>query len=108
MKLKARDTWGIRDAIEARQFLRAGDNVIGFKGTYHDPGSLSDEERSWLEHDLATGDIDYVVISYETPIAWHRRERGWYVVNEYFSTTTSRLQNIVRSVAEWEAKADED
>jgi hypothetical protein len=44
--------------------------------------------------------VDYLVMSYDTPIAWHTAE-GWYVVAQKFSVTTSKHQNLVRrAVAE--------
>lgn len=41
----------------------------------------------------------YEVISYRTVIATYTPGTGWNVPEEYYSRTTSRLQNIVRSVA---------
>jgi hypothetical protein len=44
--------------------------------------------------------IEYAVYSYGTPIAWHTLG-GWYVVEQKFSVTTSKHQNLVRrAVAE--------
>jgi hypothetical protein len=39
--------------------------------------------------------VDYLVMSYDTPIAWHSTE-GWYVVSQKFSVTTSKHQNYTR------------
>jgi hypothetical protein len=41
--------------------------------------------------------IDYAVMSYETPIAWHDTEAGWVVPAVTYSVTTTRHQAIVRS-----------
>lgn len=38
----------------------------------------------------------YVVISYDTPIAWWSDERGWVIPNVFYSHTTSKHQTIVR------------
>lgn len=38
-------------------------------------------------------DIDYVVWSYSTPIAWHTRTTGWHVVSQKFSPTTGKHQS---------------
>ena len=51
--------------------------------------------------DLATfeGDVnaaDFFVYSYNTPIAWHTLNFGWYVVGQKFSVTTSKHTNQVR------------
>ena len=40
--------------------------------------------------------IDYVVLSYGTPIAWHLPDYGWHIVDYRFSHTTSRHQSKVR------------
>ncbi len=37
----------------------------------------------------------YVVLSYNTPIAWYGAN-GWYVVEQKFSVTTSKTQTYVR------------
>lgn len=55
-------------------------------------GSLrgADEDR-WVE----TGGYraEYVVLSYDTPIAWWSEMYGWHVVSQKFSVTTSRHQS---------------
>jgi len=43
------------------------------------------------------GVIDYVIYSYQTPIAWHDKESGWIVPDESYSVTTSRHQGTVRA-----------
>ena len=56
-------------------------------------GWLNHQELMQLEADHA--DIDYTVYSYATPIAWHT-PRGWHVVAQRFSVTTSKHQSKVR------------
>ena len=42
-------------------------------------------------------DIDYVVFSYNTPIAWHLRSTdAWLVPTVKYSATTSTHQSVVR------------
>ena len=41
----------------------------------------------------------YEVISYDTTIATYTPGTGWNIPDKHYSRTTSRLQNIVRSVA---------
>lgn len=41
----------------------------------------------------------YEVRSYSTVIATYRTGTGWNIPEEYYSRTTSRLQNIVRRIA---------
>jgi hypothetical protein len=97
-----------RDAIHyiaTRQEFRAS-ALEGWQGTANKDsaqrgrGRLDDEETSKM---LSVADtIDYVVFSYDTPIAWHSEE-GWYVVEQKFSVTTSKHQNYVRrAIAEAE------
>lgn len=46
-----------------------------------------------------TSDGVYEVRSYSTTIATYTPGTGWNIPEEYYSRTTSRLQNIVRKVA---------
>jgi len=57
------------------------------------PGWLSGDERETWHNQR--GDMDYVIVSYGTPIAW-RTPSGWYTVEQRFSVTTSRHQSQVR------------
>jgi hypothetical protein len=42
-------------------------------------------------------DVDYVVFSYNTPIAWHLRSTdAWIIPNVKYSATTSTHQSVVR------------
>jgi hypothetical protein len=90
-----------RDAIhyiETRQEFRAS-ALEGWQGTAtqesarRGKGRLNEQET---ERMLSVADsINYVVFSYDTPIAWHSAE-GWYVVEQKFSMTTSKHQGIAR------------
>jgi hypothetical protein len=57
-------------------------------------GWLSDDERAVWERD--SYDVDYVVVSYATPIAWHVHKPGtegmWHIVDQKFSPTTTKHQ----------------
>lgn len=44
---------------------------------------------------LTTPDVDYVIISYSTPIAWHSATVGWYQAPDKFSASTSWQQTLV-------------
>lgn len=54
-------------------------------------GKLNDSERAVLNAENPY-DIVYVVYSYETPIAWVRRDGSTYTVKQRFSVTTSKHQ----------------
>lgn len=72
--------------------------------TYRDMGQLPYSYK----RDYIINDPDYVIWSYETPIAWHatrhldrdidhyRPADYWVIPDVYYSTTTTRHQNIVR------------
>lgn len=95
-----------RDAIHyiaTRQEFRAS-ALEGWAGTASkdsartSTGRLNAEESAKLINDAQS--IEYVVFSYDTPIAWHTAE-GWYIVEQKFSVTTSKHQNYIRrAVAE--------
>lgn len=65
----------------------------GLDGRTNTYGRLDAEEVA--QYEKVKESIDYVVMSYRTPIAWHSAE-GWYVVAQKFSVTTSKHQGIVR------------
>lgn len=44
--------------------------------------------------------IDYVIRSYDTPIAWHDRELGWVMPACKYSRTTTRHQSIVSTTVD--------
>jgi hypothetical protein len=88
-----------RDAIHyiaSRQEFKASAlsgidvNASGLQGAY---GRLDPEEFARFK--AVEIQVDYVVYSYGTPIAWHTSE-GWYVVAQKFSVTTSKHQTYVR------------
>ena len=90
-----------RDAehyIATRQEFRAS-ALEGWAGTASkdsartSTGRLNAEESAKLINDAQS--IEYVVFSYDTPIAWHTAE-GWYIVEQKFSVTTSKHQNAVK------------
>jgi len=56
-------------------------------------GRLNNEETARYNEALNTA--NFWVYSYSTPIAWRTAE-GWYVVEQKFSVTTSKHQNLVR------------
>lgn len=84
-----------RDAIHyiaTRQEFKAS-ALSGHVSSWQDTGRLDTVEE--LRYRSVQDSIDYIVMSYGTPIAWHY-EAGWYVVEQKFSVTTSKHQNYVR------------
>ena len=79
-----------RDAILARVPFTAS-ALSGNEGKRYETGRLSgDDYQAYLR-----SNIDYTVLSYGTPIAWHTVD-GWYIVSQKFSRTTSKHQSNVR------------
>lgn len=51
----------------------------------------------WALRCYLNGDaVDYVVLSYSTPIAYHTRDGEWIVCKQKHSATTSRHTRIVK------------
>lgn len=81
------------------------------------PGGGHPDASGWLagndlfawQHDAR--DVEYVVRSYATPIAWLRADGTWYEVAQKFSRTTSCHQGLIgvgimrhrASIAAWMA-----
>ena len=84
-----------REAIEAianrEDFIASA--LMGHDGRSNTYGQLNAEEIQ--QYEAVKDSIDYVVMSYRTPIAWHS-VAGWYVVSQKFSVTTSKHQNYIR------------
>lgn len=80
------------DSIRDRMNFIAS-SLSGWEGRSNTYGQLSQEEIE--KYESVRDSIDFVVLSYRTPIAWHSSE-GWYIVKQKFSVTTSRHQGIVR------------
>ena len=57
-------------------------------------GQLMGKDLATFEADV--NGADFFVYSYNTPIAWHTLNFGWYVVAQKFSVTTSKHTNQVR------------
>jgi hypothetical protein len=73
-----------------------GNNLYGVLGSLtgsviYDTGRLPDEYEQQLRLDQPS----YIVYSYGTPIAWYC-DKGWFIPDAKYSTTTSKHQNYVR------------
>lgn len=85
------------EAIRDREDFRTSGSLMG-----EETGSMGRWSSGRLSGpDLAVfdeqcPDIDYVVFSYSTPIAWHWTTpdgtEGWHVVDQKFSSTTTKHQ----------------
>jgi hypothetical protein len=72
-----------------------GNNLYGVLGSLdsviYDTGLLPDEYEQQLRLDRTS----YIVYSYGKPIAWYC-DKGWFIPEAKYSTTTSKHQNYVR------------
>lgn len=83
-----------RDALESRESFRTSGSLRGEPDAFSTgylPSLFADEYNARIEH------IDYTVLSYATPIAWHDEEFGWIVPDIVYSTTTARHQSVIRA-----------
>lgn len=63
-------------------------------------GQLNDAEFAKLIADALDGQVLYLVYSYATPIAWVLAgSRGMHITDQFFSRTTSRIQQLCRRLA---------
>ena len=85
-----------RDAIHYIA-TRQGFKASALQGTLTTKGCgrLDLRQLDKFINELLDGKINYIVYSYETPIAWHTSE-GWYTVEQKFSVTTSKHQTFTR------------
>lgn len=90
-----------REAIaERKPFVNNTGSLRGLCGKKNDVGKthltgwLNNTERQEF---LASGNmgIEYLVVSYGTPIAWFITNYGWYSARQNFSPTTTRHQNLL-------------
>lgn len=78
--IRDREPFNTSGALKARR-------PVGL--TRLDSGRLAGEDLEAFRRDVKV--IDYVVLSYDTPIAWHTPD-GWHKVAQKFSPTTSKHQ----------------
>ena len=81
------------DAIAEREPFNAG-NLTG-RRTPAGYGQMRPAPIDQFIDALTEHELNYVVMSYSTPIAWHD-SRGWTIPADKHSTTTSAHQNLVR------------
>lgn len=80
--------------------LRGTDSAPAYVGAaWFTPTESAAYHRDWPH-------MDYVVISYATPIAWHTSDGRWHTLERTFSPTTRQHQRAVLSALyghyEWE------
>lgn len=93
--------------ISARaSFQSTTGNLRGVRYAVGYTGQLPREHAD--AYSSARQEIDYTVISYCTPIAWHIRSGGWVVPGVKYSQTTTRHQNIARMAIRGQRRAEQE
>lgn len=82
-----------RDVLAERAPFRTYGNLRGDRDSFYE-GWMTEPHRS--EYHDRRKFIDYTVLSYATPIAWHDTERGWVMPDVRYSVTTSKAQSRIR------------
>jgi hypothetical protein len=95
-KCTSREEWA-KTVRDDREDFTAGSmtgrTVDPSKPTLHTYGDLPEPYLAWIKRER----IDYVVCSYDTPIAWHDSVSGhWVVPDVNYSLTTTQHQATVR------------
>jgi hypothetical protein len=88
-----------RDAIHyiaTRQQFTASALSGGYKNFVPDWGRLNETDCHKMNTVMNENGGAYIVYSYGTPIAYFTLLQGWYIVEQKFSVTTSKHQNLTR------------
>lgn len=67
-----------------------------FSGMWGGKGTTGRLPEPWRSKFVTRAFDAYVVLSYDTPIAWWDATTGWVIPDVKYSPTTSRHQSIVR------------
>lgn len=75
----------------------ASGKTVGKYDTYSDRlrYAVSEDVVRSFENGVRDGDVDYVVYSYATPMAWHSQTDGWVMPDAKYSVTTSKFQGTL-------------
>ena len=90
MKYSTRDSQTISQLVKDRVPFTTYGALLGTNDRPFGEGLLNNKEAARYREEYQN--IDYVVLSYSTPIAWHSTRYGWHIVNQKFSRTTTRHQ----------------
>jgi hypothetical protein len=72
-----------------------GNNLYGVLTSYDQVVHLIGQLPIEFEQQLKLDKPNFIVYSYNTPIAWHS-DKGWFIPEVKYSVTTSKPQNYVR------------
>ena len=72
-----------------------GNNLYGVLTSYDQVVHLIGQLPIEFEQQLKLDKPNFIVYSYNTPIAWHS-DKGWFIPEVKYSVTTSKHQGYVR------------
>lgn len=109
-KLSTRNPGPIAKKLLARESFRTNGELKGVaKPEWIDFGKLSVKDYCTLRSDNQAYGIDYVIYSYETPIAWMYNKNGgtWVMPEADYSVTTKWHKATIRAaIAEADSMAN--
>lgn len=82
---------------DREEFTNSGGTLRGIKNpdVLTGAGILEDNERHKFLRSIHNIGITYLVLSYETPIAWETKDGHRYKTTQHFTTTTSKHMSLL-------------
>lgn len=99
-RLTTRNPGPIAKKLLARESFNTNGALKGVaKPSWFDHGKISVRDFCTLQSDKQAYGIDYVIYSYDTPIAWLFNKNGgsWAMPDAKYSVTTSKHQTTIRA-----------
>jgi hypothetical protein len=94
MALKGAGKQAISKAMREMANFRHGNLSGRWCDKLPETGQLPEAHRDMLNEDIENEGSQYVIFSYNTPIAW-KTNGWWYIPDIKYSTTTTNHQGVV-------------
>lgn len=92
IRLQARGIWTqFTEPLRNRLQFATNGALTGVQGAPRTYGHLP------VKYRYSAAKADYVVYSYDTPIAWHTADEGWVQPFVYYTPTTTKHQGKIRT-----------
>ena len=105
-KLTTRNPGPIAKKLLALESFKTNGALKGVaKPEWIDHGRISVRDYDFLRGDRNYYGIDYVIYSYDTPIAWLRGDGEWAMPEAGYTPTTTRHKNTIRAAIQEYKKA---
>jgi hypothetical protein len=96
---------GYKGAAQAAQLIQdgepfnnAGKSFTGVTRHYYGPGRMCAESAELFNSHLRNRQVDYVMRSYATPVAYHLTTGAWIVPTDTYSVTTAKHMSRVWAI----------